>query len=175
MSRYGFIHDRLDIKILVLYIAARLPGAVPLDVLTDLALCDDGVDYFEYSTCLADLVRTGHLEQDAEERYSITEKGRETSEICESSLAYSIRMKVERSIAPHVRQLQRSALIKTDLSERQDGNFAVKLSLDDGIDNILTMEILAGRREHADLMMSNFSRGAEKIFNRILDVLTDEY
>ena len=48
--------DKLDIKFLILYIASRLIEPVGIDVLTDLALCDDGVDYFSFSECLNELV-----------------------------------------------------------------------------------------------------------------------
>ena len=44
----GFIHNKLDIKLLVLYLVSRLAGPVDFPTLTDLALCDDGVDYFQY-------------------------------------------------------------------------------------------------------------------------------
>ena len=39
----GFIHGKLDIKLLVLYLTSRLAGPVDFATLTDLAMCDDGV------------------------------------------------------------------------------------------------------------------------------------
>ena len=63
MSEFGFISDNLEIKFLILYIASRLVEPVPFEVLQDLSMCDGGVDYFGFSECLADLIRTGHLEQ----------------------------------------------------------------------------------------------------------------
>ena len=56
MTGRGFIHDKLEIKFLILYIAARLIEPVPFDTLLDLTLCDDAIDYFDFSECLADLV-----------------------------------------------------------------------------------------------------------------------
>ena len=61
MGRVGFIHDKLDIKFLILYIASRLIEPVGIDVLTDLALCDEGVDYFSFSECLNELVESEHI------------------------------------------------------------------------------------------------------------------
>lgn len=40
MSRPGFIHDPLDIKVLVLYVAARLAAPVDFAALTTLSLQD---------------------------------------------------------------------------------------------------------------------------------------
>ena len=38
MSRFGFIHDKLDTKLLVLYIADRAAGPLSFDTLTALAM-----------------------------------------------------------------------------------------------------------------------------------------
>ena len=49
MNGFGFISDKLEIKFLILYIAARVVGPVPFEVLQDLSMCDGGVDYFRFS------------------------------------------------------------------------------------------------------------------------------
>lgn len=81
----GFISDKLEIKFLILYIAARLSESVPFEALQELSMCDEGVDYFDFSQCMADLVRTEHLRL-TEGRYAITDKGRSNSAATEDSL-----------------------------------------------------------------------------------------
>ena len=49
----GFIQDKLEIKFLILYLAARVIEPVPFDTMLDLTLCDDAIDYFDFSDCLA--------------------------------------------------------------------------------------------------------------------------
>ena len=61
MPGKGFVQDELDLKVLILYIAARVIEPVPFDTILDLTLCDDAIDYFDFSECLRDLVDTGHL------------------------------------------------------------------------------------------------------------------
>ena len=56
MDRFGFIHEKLDIKILILYILRRLPGVVDPETLLELCQCDGGIGYFDYSDCLSELV-----------------------------------------------------------------------------------------------------------------------
>ena len=58
MEGIGFIHEKLDIKILILYILNHLPAAVDAQTLSDLVFCDNGIGYFDYSDCLAELVDT---------------------------------------------------------------------------------------------------------------------
>ena len=81
----GFIHDKLEIKFLILYITARVIEPIPFDTVWDLAMCDEGVDYFDFAECLSDLVRTEHLTLSADGLYAITDKGLRNSRICESS------------------------------------------------------------------------------------------
>ena len=76
----GFIHDKLEIKFLILYLAARIVEPVPFDTLLELSMCDDGINYFNFSECLADLVRTNHLDLSQDGLYSITEKGMKNSQ-----------------------------------------------------------------------------------------------
>ena len=83
----GFIHDKLDIKFLILYLMARVAGPVDFTTLADLTFCDDGVEYFDFAESVAELVSTGHLAVEGD-LYTITDKGRRNGEICESSLAF---------------------------------------------------------------------------------------
>ena len=41
MAPKGFIQDKLEIKFLILYLAARVIEPVPFDTMLDLTLCDD--------------------------------------------------------------------------------------------------------------------------------------
>ena len=68
MNDFGFISGKLEIKFLILYIASRVVGPAPFEVLQELSMCDGGVDYFGFSECLADLVRTEHLEVDRDRK-----------------------------------------------------------------------------------------------------------
>ena len=88
MDRFGFIHDKLDIKILILYILRRLPDRVDENTLADLVLCDDGISYFDYTDCIADLVANDHVTEE-DSYYRITEKGSKNCEMIESSLPYT--------------------------------------------------------------------------------------
>lgn len=44
----SFIHDKLEIKFLILYIAARVSEPIPIEGMQELTLCDSGIDYFPF-------------------------------------------------------------------------------------------------------------------------------
>ena len=109
MARYGFIHDKLDMKLLILYFMCRVAAPVDFATVTGLTVCDDGIDYFDFAEALSELVDTGHLTLE-DGLYAITQKGRDNSAICESSLPYSVRLQVERNIIQYNQRLRRNAL-----------------------------------------------------------------
>ena len=167
MGEFGFISDKLEIKFLILYIAARVVGPVPFEVLQELSMCDGGVDYFGFSECLADLVRTEHLELE-DGLYSITAKGRRNSAICESSLPYSVRMQAEQSLVSCNEQLRRKALVRSQIQPREEGGYTVTLSLSDELDDLMNLQLLVTRQDMALELQKRFRAHAEEIYSRIL-------
>lgn len=170
MSRPGFIHDKLDIKFLVLYLMARVTASIDFHTLTGLAMCDDGVDYFEFAEAVAELVNTGHLLKE-KDQYGITDKGRRNGSICESSLPYSIRIKCDKNLARLNASLRRSAQVIASVIPRKDGSFTLRLALDDDDGNLMTLELLTATETQAGHLAERFRAHPEQIYNGILDVL----
>ena len=174
MARYGFIHDKLDIKFLVLYIMARAAAPLDLPTLTDLTLIDEGVDYFEFAEALAELVSSGHLQLE-DDRYSITEKGRKNGKVCESSLPYSVKSKCDHRLVKLNAELRRDAPDRAQiLPKEEDGTCTLRLSLDDGAGNLLTVELLSPSEDQAERLAEGFRSRPEQVYNGILDVLLRE-
>jgi hypothetical protein len=173
MDHLGFIHEELDIKILILFILRRLPGAVEPSTLSDLCrACDDGVGYFDYSDCLADLIDNG-LIAESEDGFAITEKGAKNVELVETSIPYSVRSKAVKLLQPERERLRRESMIKTSHSLDQDGCF-VELAMSDGEGEIIRMRILCGGEEQAKVMEKNFRKGAEAYYQKIIQLLNEQ-
>lgn len=174
MSGLGFIHDKLEIKFLILYLAARIIEPVPFDTVLDLAMCDDGVDYFDFSECLSDLVKTEHLSLDANGLYSITDKGLRNSQICESSLPYSVRLRCDKNIEDCNRKLRRKSQVKSSYSQRSNGTYSVNLELDDDMGSILHLQLMVIREDMAATLVERFRQAPEKIYNEVMNMLISD-
>ncbi len=173
MARFGFIHDKLEIKILILFITRRLAAPVDLSTLASLTLCDDGISYFDFAECVSELVQSEHLlEKDG--LYVITEKGKKNGAITESSIPYSVRIKAERAALALAEIQKREALVRTAHEQRLDGNYSVYLALDDDMGNIMNLTLLAGSEEQAQALEGGFRKKAEKLYSQIIDTILND-
>ena len=167
MGRTGFIHDKLDIKFLVLYLMARVAGPVDFATLADLTFCDDGVEYFDFAESVAELVATEHLTLE-DGYYSITEKGQRNGKICESSLAFSVRRKCDRNLARVNGVLRRDAQVRSEILPREDGGVTLRLILDDDKGNIMTLDMLAPDEAQGQLLADAFLANPDRLYNSLL-------
>ena len=170
-ERFGFIHEKLDIKILILFILRRLPGSVSRETLQDLAQCDGGVGYFDFSDCLSEMTDNGLVIED-EEGYRISERGDEACGQVESSLPYSVRKKAEKLLAPEAERLRRLSML-TAKHETGENGCTVTLAMSDGKGEIIRMDFLCSGDEQAKRIERNFKHNAEEIYGKIISMLDE--
>lgn len=171
MSR-GFIHDKLDMKLLILYIMDRAAGPISFDTLTDLAMCDDGVDYFQFAEAVSELLESGHLSQD-EENYAVTDKGRQACAAGESSLSPVVRRRCDQRMAPLNQALKRKAQVRSEVRPQPQG-FDVCLAMDDDQGSLFSLTLLAPSQEDGQRIAQQFLQHPDRIYNGILGVLLAE-
>lgn len=174
MAGPGFVQDKLEIKFLILYIAARVIEPVPFDTVWDLTLCDDAIDYFDFSECLRDLVDTGHLTLSEDGLYAITEKGLRNSKICESSLAYSVRLRCDKNVEEWNRKLRRKNQVRSSYEQRPNGTFTVKLSFEDDMGELLNLRLMTPREDMAKAVTTRFQKAPEKLYSSLLSLLLQD-
>ena len=174
MAGQGFIHDKLELKFLILYIAARVIEPIPFDTMLDLTMCDDAVDYFDFTECLRDLVDTEHLTLSRDGLYAITEKGLRNSRICESSLAYSVRLRCDKNLEVWNRKLRRKSQVKATWEQRSNGTYTVRLSLDDDAGSLMDLKLMAVREDMAKLLAGRFRQAPEKLYGQIMNLLLED-
>ena len=171
MSPVGFIQSELDLKLLVLSIMARAAGPITFLQLLDLALCDAGVDYFSLTQAVEHMVETGQLSKE-DERYSITEKGRRNSEICENSLPYSVRMHCDENLVKVNEALRREAQVQTKILENEDGTSTLHLQLNDVGSPLLALALLVPGPAQAITMSQRFQADPAGLYHAVVGLLS---
>ena len=174
MQRLGFIHDMMDVKVLILFVAARSSYPMTTQEVYELCYQDECLSYFDVCTAIPEMIASGHLEQVDEERYQITEKGRADGAITEDSIAYTVKQRAENAVARFNRQLRRSSFVKSQIIPRENGDFSVVMALDDEKGNLMTLELLAPNQRQAVRLGRLFEKKAELIYNLTMTELLDE-
>ena len=171
MEEHGFIREKLDIKILILFVLSNLSGRIDPETLGDLCLFDGGVGYFDYIECLDELSSAGLVTGD-EDGYLITEKGRINVDAVSSSLPYSVRSKALKLIEPVDERLRREAMI-TATHSVENNVCSVSLSMSDGQGEVISMRFICADEEQAVRIKKKFRKEAESIYEKIIAVFEE--
>ena len=101
MQRLGFIHDMLDVKVLILFVMARVNYPVTNNEIYELCYQDDCLSYFDVCTAVPEMVKSGHLKELEEQKFVITEKGRADGSLTEDSIAFTVKQRAENAVAKY--------------------------------------------------------------------------
>ncbi len=174
MQRLGFIHDMLDVKVLILFVMARVSYPVNVQQIYELCYQDDCLSYFDVCTAIPEMVRSGHLQELENECYEITEKGKADGSLTEDSIAFTVRQRADNAVSRFNRQIRRSSYVKTQILPRESGDFSVIMALDDEMGNLMTLELLAPNQRQAVRLGKLFEKKAEAVYNLTMAELLDD-
>ena len=173
MQRVGFIHDMMDVKVLILFVAARANYPMTTQQIYELCYQDDCLSYFDVCTAIPEMVTSGHLTQVDEEHYAITEKGRQDGALTADSIAFTVKQRAENAVAGFNRQLRRSSYVKSRVIPRENGESSVIMTLDDETGSLMTLELAAPDQRQAVRLGMFFEKKADVIYNLIMTALLE--
>ena len=173
MQRLGFIHDMLDVKVLILFVTARANYPMSVQEIYETCYVDDCLSYFDVCTAIPEMVTSGHLRESEEGKFVITAKGREDGETTADSIAFTVRQKAENLINRFNRQIKRSSYVKTQIIPREGGEYSVIMTLDDEVSILMTLELVAPDQRQAVRLARLFEKKAENVYNLTMTELLD--
>ena len=165
MRRLGFIHDMLDVKVLILFVTARANYPMTLQEIYETCYVDDCLSYFDVCTAIPEMVSSGHLKEIEEGKFVITDRGREDGLTTADSIAFTVRQKAEILVNRFNRQIKRASFVKTQIIPREGGEYAVIMTLDDELSNLMTLELVAPDQRQAARLARMFEKKAESVYN----------
>ena len=149
MERRGFIHDILDVKILILYVMSLVEEPVSAQTIYELCYQDDCLSYFDVQEAIPQMVRSGHLVEEEFDRYVITDKGREAEEITQDSVAFPVK-------------------------EQENGEYTVHMGLSDFHGVLMDLELTAPTLEQARKLERAYRKNAEVVYQSVMVALLEE-
>ena len=164
----------LDVKVLILFVAARSGYPMTCQEIYELCYQDDCLSYFDVCTAIPQMVKSGHLKALEDEKYEITEKGKADGALTEDSIAFTVKQRAENAVAKFNRQMRRSSFVKTQVIPRESGDFSVIMALDDEVGNLMTLELVAPDQRQAVRLSRLFEKKAEAVYNLTMAELLDD-
>lgn len=174
MQRLGFIHDMMDVKVLILFVMARANYPMSVQEIYEVCYQDECLSYFDVCTAIPEMVNSGHLKEVEGEKYEITDLGRQDGELTADSIAFTVKQRAENAITRFNRQIRRSSFVKTQVVAREGGDFSVIMSLDDEQGNLMTLELMAPDQRQAVRLARLLEKKAENVYALAMAELLDE-
>ncbi len=168
MAKYENPYSEMDIMLLILLAASRIGRALSFGELWNLVFVDNEISYFDYFMCLDKLVKNGQMSRLEGDMYCITEEGIKNGAILEDRIPRKLKPLIEKSASEQRASERRESGIKSDIELRANGEYLVTLGLDDGLDCIFRLSLVAPTAESADEIKSRFRKNPEAIFSDIL-------
>ena len=173
MEPLGYLHDKMDVKVLVLFILSRIDSPLRLEDLYEVAYQDDSLNYFTLVESLGELQESGHITADAEGRYYITEKGRTQGSYVEDSLAVPVVQKVSAAIADKINQLHRESMLSTQTMQDENGRWITSVHYQDGDMPMMSISLMAPSESIGKAMAENMKRDIGILYKTAMDCATD--
>ena len=173
-SPQGYLHKKLDVKVLILFILARTETSLSAQELYEVAYQDDSLNYFTLLESLPELVASGHLSLDENGAYAITEKGRLQGGQVEDSLAVPVVDKVTKAMEAFQARRRREENLVADSVQGGDGAWYAVLRCRDGERELMTLSLLAPDETSAGKMAANLRRNANALYKSCMETaITD--
>ena len=171
MEERGFIRDMLDVKVLILFVAAKAKYPLTLQKIYELCYQDDRLSYFDVSIAVPQMVESGHLEQLPDGTYVVTQKGAEQEEVTRDSIAFPVMQRELAAVERVNAQTRRGEFVRSELVEQENGTCTVRMLLDDDIGNLMKLELTAPSKTQGRSLQRAFEQQAEAIYNGIMKQL----
>lgn len=173
MEPKGYLHNKLDVKVLILFILARIDTPLTGQEIYEVAYQDESLNYFTFAESLPELVDSGHLQADEKHRYSITDKGRQQGAYVEDSLAVPVVQKVSAAISDKLTKLRRDGYITTSVSQDENGYWIATLHYKDDGMPMMALSLMAPNEAMGQAMAANLKKQADALYKANLDAAID--
>lgn len=170
----GLIGSVRNVKIFVLYLMENIN--YPLDFITvnDIVMQTDYVMYLDFAEAFTEMLDGGlicKIEEEGEELYAVTEKGKMVARELKSDLLPSI---LDRSLSAALRYLsfkKRGIVARCVIEPCEDGRFSVTCSFEEQKVCIFSQTVVVDTRNRAERMKANFYERPEAVYRGVLALM----
>lgn len=183
------LHDKNEIKIFTLFLMDKIGYPLDYNNIASIVVQDGVVRYFDFADCFYQLLDAGHIcraeEADAqlsldgseapaeEEKYVITETGRQVARVLGDKLMLRVREQGIRSALRHLSLQKLGAAIDQEYEPDGDG-YTYRCSIKDSRGEVLSVQVRLDNKWQLDRVLKNFADRPDVIYRGILALLNGD-
>ena len=171
----GYLHDKMDVKILILFIMSRIERPLNREEMFEIAFQDDSLNYFVFIESLDELCESKQLLLDSSGYYRITESGKKNCSVVEDSLAIPVVSKVSAVLREKNLEIRRDSFIIAETTQDEKGQWYANVRYQEGASPVMTLSLSAPTQALAAAMAENMKRNYNTIYKSCFDAATDCY
>lgn len=163
-----------ECKVLILYVLSKIQKPVTNQVLLQLILPIDDMNYFYFQQFLLDLIENNYVSEtlrDNEKLYTITPSGEKTLELTLDILPGIKKLKVDNQIKDELSEIENSKSIISEFEPYHLTEFIVTCKIVENSATIFEVKTIASDREQAKKIADNWEKNSDKIYPQILNIL----
>ena len=168
-------NDKIDVKLITLFIIENFKMPVPNSFIVDTLSLEPFINYFDLQHHMGELVQEGLVTFYVEENdkfYSLTEKGSQTLGYFKGKIPKTVRERLMRAIKIKIKDLKNSLGIKADYEKVNDIEYQVTLGISEGNFEMFKVSISVGDEMLAKKMCASFKNDPQTLYSEFLSVLT---
>ncbi len=170
--------DEVEHKLLILYLLENMGIPTPSDVIEELVLNANYMDYFKLNSCLADLQDRYFIEKISNNnisRYYITNEGRNLLNTLLTQLPLVVRNKIDSFIQKNKKNIRYSMEVSSHIYEDEDNNeYVIRCKAYDGIHMLMELNISTTSHKEARTIRHNWLNNVSVIYEKIINEVSKD-
>ena len=183
------LHDKNEIKIFTLFLLDKIGYPLDYNTIASIVVQDGVVRYFDFADCFFQLLDAGHIcrseeadpqlsldgsaASEQEEKYVVTDTGRQVARVLGDNLMIRVREQGIRSALRHLSLQRLGAVINQDYEPDGDG-YTYRCSIKDGSGDVLSVQVRLDNKWQLDRVLKNFADRPDVIYRGILALLNGD-
>jgi hypothetical protein len=175
--RYRIKPDLAESKLILLFLASRMPAGLDHDDFVRFNMEGDWMLYFELEQYLPELEQDGLLalrEDDGRRLYAATAEGLNVLSLLKARIPLSIRTFIDERMTERRAELEQEQEIAAGYSQDSAREYPVTLKVLENGRPLLEMNLTAPSAEGAELVCRHFREQAADIYAGIIERLTQD-
>lgn len=165
-------------KALILYILDKVSKPINNDALLKLVISVKNMNYFYFQQFLLDLLENKYIVnyiKEDESIYELTDEGKQALELTKDLIPGILKFNIDNNFKEVLNNIEDSVSITSEYIPHSENDYSVKCKIVENNNTLFELQTFAGSREIAKSISDNWNKNANKIYPKILDILTKNY